>query len=264
MAATRDETTEQRAMSKDDLAETAEPWMSQAQAAFGAAISAATEPDGGKRWSPPQIRDGYTINERIADAIIHVLGVVFSIAGVSAMITLAALYKDAATVASIAIYGAGLITVFVTSAAYHMIQSPAWKATLQRLDHAAIFIKIAGTYTPFAVVSIGGWWGVGLLSAVWMIAAVGAPLKLFAPEKIERIAVALYLIQGWMLLFALGGLKLSTAATTLVITGGLLYTVGVVFHLWRSLPFQNAIWHAFVLAGSSCMYAAILAGIALA
>ena len=206
----------------------------------------------------------YSPNERFVDAIVHIISVVFSIAGVSALVTMSAIYNDAATIASIAIYGAGLITVFITSAAYHMINAPAWKNWLRRLDHAAIFIKIAGTYTPFAVVSIGGGWGVALLSVVWAIAVIGAPLKLFAPEKIERVAIALYLLQGWMLLLAIGPLNLSNAALALIFIGGACYTIGVVFHLWERLPFHNAIWHGFVLAGSGCMYAAVLTGITFA
>lgn len=205
----------------------------------------------------------YTDRERFVDAIVHVLGVFLSIAGVSAMITLSAIYSDAATVASLAVYGAGMIIVFATSALYHFIESPTWKQRLRRLDHAAIFIKIAGTYTPFAVVSIGGGWGVAILSAVWTIAAIGVPLKLFAPDRVEKIAVALYLFQGWLMLLAIGApFDLPTASFILLLCGGACYTIGVAFHLWRKLPFQNAIWHMFVLAGSMCMYAAILIGVA--
>ncbi|MCI4664128.1 MAG: hemolysin III family protein [Neomegalonema sp.] len=233
-------------------------------AAFGPAMGPSLSAANSAAAEAPDDGHEYTRNERVADAIVHIVSIVFGIAGVSALLTLSAIYNDAATIASIAIYGVGLITVFITSAAYHMIDAPEWKNTLRRLDHAAIFIKIAGSYTPFAVVSIGGGWGVLLLSVVWAIAVIGAPLKLFAPDKIERVTIALYLLQGWMLLFAIGPLKLSTAALTLILIGGGLYTIGVIFHLWRNLPFHNAIWHVFVLAGSCCMYAAVLAGITLA
>lgn len=206
----------------------------------------------------------YSEKEKLLDAIVHLLSVFLSIAGVSAMITLAAIYNDAATIASIAIYGAGLIIVFATSAAYHLVRSPRLKSRLRRMDHAAIFIKIAGTYTPFAVVSIGGVWGVVLLTAVWTIAAVGVPMKLFAPDRIEKIAVMLYLLQGWMLLVAIGPIEIANETLALILIGGASYTVGVFFHLSPRLPFHNAIWHMFVLTGSGFMYAAILSGVAFA
>ncbi len=220
------------------------------------------QPTPARSAATPTVFPEYTDRERLVDAIVQLFSVFFSIAGVSALITLSAIYNDAATIASIAVYGAGLIIVFATSALYHFVNRPSWKMRLRRLDHAAIFIKIAGTYTPFAVTSIGGDWGVALLTAVWTIAAIGVPLKLFAPDRIEKIAVALYLFQGWILLFALGPIELPSDALTLIIVGGACYTIGVFFHLSPKLPYHNAIWHVFVLAGSGCMYAAILAGVA--
>lgn len=208
----------------------------------------------------------YTSSERLADGVIHVLGVFLSLVAITVLITIAAFLQDGWTVASIAIYGAGVFCVFAASAAYHLIDLPDWRWLLRRFDHAAIFLKIAGTYTPFAVISLGGLRGYLLLIAVWGIAAIGAPLKLFAPGRFERYAVWLYLVQGWLVVVMLGPLaaSISTSALVFLIIGGLLYTVGVLFFLWETLPFHNAIWHGFVLAASACMYLAVLNGVALA
>lgn len=209
----------------------------------------------------------YSPAERLVDNIIHVVGVVASVIAVTALITLASVYGDGWTIASVVIYGIGVVIVFLASAAYHMIHWPQGKWLLRRVDHAAIFLKIAGTYTPFAAISLGGGaWGAALLGSVWSIAAVGVPLKLFAPGRLEKLAVWLYLLQGWLVVVAFGPLAAAISSTALscLVAGGVLYTVGVVFFLWEKLPYHNAIWHGFVLAASGCMYAAIMNGVALA
>lgn len=208
----------------------------------------------------------YSPSERVADGVIHVAGVFLSLVAVTVLITVTAVYQDGATIASIAIYGFGVFCVFLASAAYHLIDLPDWRWLLRRFDHAAIFLKIAGTYTPFAAISLGGFRGVLLLVAVWGIAAVGAPLKLFAPGRFERIAVWLYLLQGWLVVVMLGPLAaaISTNALIYLICGGVIYTVGVFFFLWEKLPYHNAIWHACVLTASAFMYAAVMSGVALA
>ena len=206
----------------------------------------------------------YSRRELFADGCVHVLGVGASVIAVTILIIHTAGHQDAATLASISIYGLGAVAVFVFSALYNMDLLPSRRQMMRRLDHAAIFIKIAGTYTPFAAVSLGGGWGAALLSAVWSIAAVGVPLQLFAPKRLERAAVLLYLLQGWLVLIAIEPLSdaLPPAAMTLLFIGGGLYTAGVVFHLAERLPYHNAIWHAFVLAASGCMYAAVAIAVA--
>ncbi|MEM9726025.1 MAG: hemolysin III family protein [Pseudomonadota bacterium] len=215
--------------------------------------------------APPPPGALYSPAERIADGVIHVLGVVSSLVAISVLITLAAIWTDFWTTASIAIYGVGACLLFSISAAYHLFDWPRWRWLLRRLDHAAIFVKIAATYTPFATVSLAGGWGEALLLMVWSIAAVGVPLKLFAPQRLERAAVALYLVQGWLVVLAFGPLAaaLSPTALALLVSGGLLYTFGVVFFLWERLPFHNAIWHGCVLAASAMMYGAVLTGVAM-
>lgn len=201
----------------------------------------------------------YSRSERIADGIVHVVGVLASLVAVTVMIVLAAVWQDAATVASVAIYGAGTFAVFAISAAYHLTPVSPAKAILRRCDHAAIFVKIAGTYTPFAVVSIGGSSGMTLLAVVWGIAVIGVALKLGGWRGGEKISVALYLVQGWLIVLAIGPLSeaLGTAELVLCMVGGGLYTAGTLFYLASRIPFNNAIWHLFVFAASTCFYIAI-------
>ena len=198
--------------------------------------------------------------ELIADGVVHGLGVVASVVAVTVMIVLASVWQDGWTVLNIAIYGAGVVLVFAVSAIYNLWPPTPAKGVLRRFDHAFIFVKIAGTYTPFAALAIGGATGAALLAAVWGIAAVGVPLKLSGWRRFERISVALYLVQGWLIVIAIGPLResLDTAPLVLCVSGGVLYTVGVAFYLAERLPFHNAIWHGFVLAASACMYAAVL------
>lgn len=202
----------------------------------------------------------YSLGEKRADAVIHVLSVASSFMAMGALWAVAGMFQDGVSLASVVIYGLAVMTVFLASAAYHLVDEPYWKARLRRLDHAAIFIKIAGTYTPFAIVSVGGVWGGALMAIVWGVAAVGVPLALVAPKKLKGWGHWLYLAQGWAVLIALSPLaqNLGGPALTLILVGGVLYTIGVGFHLASQLPYQNAIWHALVFAASGCMYAAVL------
>lgn len=202
----------------------------------------------------------YTRGERLADGIIHALGVPASLAALIVLVTIAVESGHSTVSFSLIVYGAGLVATFGCSAAYNMVAWPPWKTALQRLDHCAIFLMIAGTYTPFAVLELGGAWGYSLLAAVWGIAAAGICLRLFAPQRLRRISIGLYLAQGWVVVVAADPLlqAMSGRVLALLAAGGVLYTVGVVFHVWERLPYQNAIWHVFVLAAAGCHYAAIL------
>jgi hemolysin III len=199
-------------------------------------------------------------SEQSLDRLVHWLGLV---AGPTAVATLiwATRQGSARVVAGVLVYCAGLLAMIGCSALYHLSSGEARrKAIFRRLDHAAIFLLIAGTYTPFALNAIGGFEGMGLLAFVWSVAACGVILKLLRPHAIERASVALYLLLGWSALAIAGRLlsALSTPTLLLLAAGGALYTVGVVFHLWQRLPYQNAIWHGFVLCGAACHYVAIL------
>jgi hemolysin III len=202
----------------------------------------------------------YTVRERMADGCVHFLGVTASLAASVTLIVLAAHILPAHSVIPLGVYGAGLVAMFVCSAGYHLIRKERPKELFRHLDHAAIFVMIAGTYTPFALLNMGGAWGIGLLSAVWAIALIGVATRLAFPRAFERLSVPLYLAQGWAVLVAIKPLALSvpTLALVLIGIGGALYTVGVLFHLWHRLPYHNAIWHGFVLVAAGVHYAAIL------
>lgn len=202
----------------------------------------------------------YSRGERIADAILHFTGVAAALVAVPVLIALAASWHGGApTIAAVSVYGAGLIAMLALSAAYHLVRRPGVKEWLRRFDHAAIYVKIAGTYTPFAVL-LAGAQAASILAGIWSAALAGLALKLAAPRRFEGLAVALYLAMGWAILVIGGPIleRISAAGLTLLLTGGGLYTLGVVFHLCRRLRFHNAIWHALVLAASFVFYAAVL------
>lgn len=195
--------------------------------------------------------------ERLSDAVIHVAGLALAIGAVPVLVVLAALTRgDAAAMVGVSVYSATLILMILCSALYHMVPYASWKGLLRRLDHSAIYLKIAGTYTPFALLSGQGG---GLVAGLWGAAAAGLSLKMISPDRFRWAALALYLGMGWAGV-ALGGALLGALATpviVLMIVGGGLYTLGVVFFLWERLPFQNAIWHGFVLAATLVFYIAV-------
>ena len=201
----------------------------------------------------------YTFGERIADGALHAIGVTASLAAAAVLGIFAFHHLPSLSFVSLMIYGVGLIAVFGFSAAYHLINRPRLKAILRRCDHAAIYLKIAGTYTPFAMLKIGGTMGFGLLGFVWLISLFGATAKLVWPEQFVKTSYVLYLALGWSGILALDPLALTISPQVLLLlaAGGCLYTIGIVFHLWEKLRYHNAIWHAFVLAASACHFAAI-------
>ena len=202
----------------------------------------------------------YTIRERIADGCIHVVGVIASLVALTTLVVIGVESRTLLWGVSLAIYGLALVATFSFSAGYHLVVRPKLKEVLRRLDHAAIFLMIAGTYTPFILIKMQTPWGLGLLAVVWTMAAIGIAIKLFAPRFLDGLSTALYLVQGWAVLAAWQPLMsaLPGVALTLLMIGGVLYTIGVVFHLWERLPYQNAIWHGFVLSAASCHFAAVI------
>lgn len=203
--------------------------------------------------------------EWIADAVVHVIGLAFGLAACIAIAILAIPEADGLRLTSLGLYGFGLLAMLGCSAWYNMAGPGRWKAVLRRFDHAAIFLMIAGTYSPFALIVIGGGWGLGVFLFVWGVALAGAALKLLLPGRFERLSVAVYLLLGWTILVAFNPLLegASLSALVLLLTGGGLYSLGVIFHLWERLPFQTAIWHVFVLAAAACHFSAILLDVAL-
>jgi hemolysin III len=210
--------------------------------------------------SPPLYRPG----EMIVDRYLHWGGLGLAPIGVMALIWLTR-HRDRTMVISVLIYSTSLLAMLGCSALYHLSGATHRKALFRSLDHAAIFFLIAGTYTPFTLNKIDGSWGLGLFAFVWVVAASGIVLKLLRPGVLEGTSVVAYLLLGWSVLVVLDPLLSAVSSQTLALlaAGGLLYTVGVPFHVWRRLPYQNAIWHAFVLAGAGCHYAAIVNEVAL-
>ncbi|MGB2892668.1 MAG: hemolysin III family protein, partial [Albidovulum sp.] len=195
--------------------------------------------------------------ERLSDAVIHVAGLVVVLAAVPVLITVAAFLRgDLTAVLAVSVYGAALVAMILCSALYNMIAHPGWSRFLKRLDHSAIYVKIAGTYTPFTLLSGHGFW---LLAGLWGAALAGVGIKLVSPDRFRPLALGLYLAMGWAGLAA-GGTFLATLSgpvMALILTGGVLYTVGVAFYLFERLPFHYTIWHVFVLAASLVFYAAV-------
>ncbi len=166
---------------------------------------------------------------------------------------------------SLLVYGCGLLAMLICSALYNASRNPKHRDLLRRLDHAAIFVMIAGTYTPFLAMKIDGIWSHWLLVYVWAVAGIGVVLKLIWVNRFARLSVALYLFLGWTIIVAVEPLlaSVSPQAILLLVIGGILYSIGVVFHLWEQLPYQRAIWHGFVAAAAVCHYAAVLGEVAL-
>ena len=206
----------------------------------------------------------YTEAEVFADRCVHAVGVTagFIAAITLVIVALKQLPTDAAT--AVVIYALGMLAMFCFSAAYNLSRGPK-RWLLRRCDHAAIFIKIAATYTPFAIAKMGGTEGIVLLAAVWGIALAGAAAKLIAPQRIASVSTLIYLAQGWTCIFTMQPLlaALSPTAMVLLLVGGVLYTVGVVFHRAERLSYHNAIWHGFVLVASACHFVAVLDAVVL-
>jgi hemolysin III len=177
-----------------------------------------------------------------------------------ALIVVASLAATGTEIAAVSVYVGGLVIMLTVSAVYNLWPISRAKWVLRRFDHSAIYVLIAATYTPFIAEMPVSVMSIGLLAGVWSIAAVGIVLKLVLPGRLDRLSIALYLAMGWS-----GAMVFNTLVATLppsvlwlIAAGGLLYSFGVIFHVWERLRFQNAIWHAFVLLGASCHYSAVL------
>jgi len=200
----------------------------------------------------------YARSERIADGTMHAVGVLGAITGAVVLIVWSAGTATPAQIAAISVYGATLIATFVASAFYHMTPWEGIRPVLRRFDHAAIYLKIAGTYTPL-VVMIGSGFAYVILAIVWGLAVIGMVLKLFYWRTPGRFGPALYLIMGWLSLALIWSLWpiVPVSAMVLMAVGGLLYTAGVPFYASETLKFSIAIWHGFVVTASACFFAAI-------
>ncbi len=197
--------------------------------------------------------------EETASSITHAIGGLLASSALTLMITFAVQAHDARRVVAVSIYGSSLLLMYVASTCYHLVRSRRVKRTLRILDHASIYLLIAGTYTPILLVSMRNAWGVSLLAVVWALAVAGVILKLFFVDRFETLSVTIYVLMGWMVLVVVRPLfaALPMYGIEWLFAGGLAYTGGVVFYLWDRMPFNHAIWHLFVIAGSACHFLAI-------
>ena len=210
--------------------------------------------------SPDAVMPHYSFRDELASSVVHGIGIVLSIAGLAILVAFAALHGDALAVVACAVFGASLVLLYTASTLYHSISAAGAKPTLRALDHIAIYVLIAGTYTPFTLLALPNAWGWSLFAAVWALALIGSALELGVLRRYHKLAVLLYIGMGWIGIVAFGPLSkhLQVGGTVLLLAGGLAYTLGVPFYLWRRLPYNHALWHVFVLAGSVLHFLAVL------
>lgn len=202
----------------------------------------------------------YTLGEELANSVTHGFGLALSIVGLIVLVIAAASAGGVREIASCSIYGVTLILVYMTSTLYHGSTRVESKDFLRTLDHIAIFLLIAGTYTPFVLIALRGAWGWGLFALVWSLAAFGVYAELSALKRVRGLMLSLYIAMGWVGLIAIGPLvaALPRGGLILVFGGGVSYTLGVVFYSWTSLRYHHAVWHLFVLGGSVLQYFSVL------
>jgi hemolysin III len=201
--------------------------------------------------------------EEVASALTHGLGVILSIGGGAVLITLAAVFGGAREIVSVAVFAAALILLYSASTLYHAARQPSIKNRLKILDHCAIFLMIAATYTPFTIAAMRGGWGWSLFGIIWGLAIFGIVFKLFFTGRFRYLSTATYIGMGWLVIVAFVPLSqaLTPVALTWLILGGVFYTAGTLFYHFERLPFSHAIWHLFVLGGSICHFSAVTAQI---
>lgn len=206
-----------------------------------------------------QIR-AYSLGEEIANSVIHGLGIGLGVAALVILVAFAALSGDGYKMASAIVFGIALVLEYTASTLYHSFPQPRVKHIFKILDHAGIYVLIAGTYTPFCLVTLrdsGGWW---LFGIVWGLAVIGISTEAFWAYRPRWLSAAVYLGMGWLVVVAIGPLteNLDPAGVWLLVAGGLAYTIGTIFYVLKKIPYMHAVWHLWVLAGSICHFLAVL------
>ena len=204
--------------------------------------------------SPPVV-----VREEVANSVTHGLGLLASIVGFVVLVSLAAQQGEGWHVVSAVVYGTTLVSLYAASTLYHVLKGTKARDVLRLLDHCAIYLLIAGTYTPITLVSLRGEWGWTLFGAVWALAVAGIFFKVFATGRFGYLSTVAYVLMGWICILALKPILmlLSPGAIALLLAGGLAYTAGTLFYAWERVPYSHAVWHLFVIAGSVCHYLAI-------
>jgi hemolysin III len=202
----------------------------------------------------------YTLGEEIANGITHGIGTGLSIAGLTVLVLLAVLYGDVWRIVSFTIYGSTLVLLYLASTLYHSLQKPGVKRLFQFFDHSAIYLLIAGTYTPFLLISVRGAWGWTLMILIWGLAFLGIGFKALYFDRFQRLSALSYVFMGWLSVIIGRTLFSHIPQTSLIwlAVGGVIYTVGIIFLAWRKIPYGHTIWHLFVLGGSICHYFAVV------
>lgn len=201
----------------------------------------------------------YSLGEEIANAITHGLGVLLSVAGLTMLIVLSALFGNGWHLASAIVYGIALLLLYSASTIYHSIQAPHVKKVLRVIDHSSIYLLIAGTYTPFTLVTLSDAGGIVLFGIVWGIAVIGIVVEAFWIHRPKWISLLGYFVMGWLIILKINPLieNLGTTGLWLLIAGGITYMIGTIFYVLKKIPYMHAIWHVFVLAGSVIHFLAI-------
>jgi len=201
----------------------------------------------------------YTRREEYANIATHGLGVVLSVIALVVMVVYAARHGDPYHIVSVSIFGATLILLYLGSTLYHAMTDEKTKHVFRVIDHSCIYLLIAGSYTPFTLVSLRGGWGWTLFGLTWGLALAGVVFKIFFTKRFNILSVATYIALGWLVVIAAKPVitNVPTGGLGLLAAGGLCYTGGVVFYLWRRIPYHHAIWHVFVMGGSFCHFLAV-------
>ncbi len=204
--------------------------------------------------------DRHTVREEIANAVTHGIGAVLAVAGLAVLVTLAALRGDPWRIVSFSIYGTTLVLLYTMSTLYHSFTNPRVKALFRIFDHAAIYLLIAGTYTPLLLVTLRGPLGWTLFAITWACAVAGVLQSVLFLDRFKLVALAAYIVMGWQIIFAVKPLfaALPPGGIAWLVAGGVFYTGGVAFYAIKRIPANHAIWHGFVLAGSICHFCTML------
>ncbi len=206
------------------------------------------------------VNEHYTLGEEIAHSVTHGVGAAFSVVALVTLLVLAILHGTRWHVLSFAVYGVSMVAVFLASTLYHGIQRPRLRPILRKVDHACIYLLIAGTYTPFVLIAMRGTLGLTLLAIVWGMAVFGIVYKMFFIDRFVVLTTLAYVVMGWISVLAWKDMvaNLTPAGLTLLMTGGGLYTVGVIFYAMTKIRYTHAVWHLFILGAAACHFAAVL------
>ena len=213
-----------------------------------------------RRVRPQKVVRAYSVGEEIANSIIHGVGVVLSIAALTMLVVFGAMSGESVKLAAGIVYGVSLVLEYTASTLYHSFPWPRAKHVFKILDHCGIYLLIAGSYTPFTLITLAGPTGRTMFIAIWAIAAVGIAMEAFWVYRPRWLSALTYLGMGWLVVLAIEPLveALPPEGLWLLVAGGLAYTLGTIFYVLKKVPYMHAIWHLFVLAGSICHFLAVV------